>query len=187
MSAATSIRIHIRNQVDITALQQLLGQRVVDIQQHIDAAFHPPFRHGFPWVLARDNPALSSFSFPGFAYIKAKAQEVQVLPIQRLAEESIATVLGRLRLGDELMMSFHGIRREIGEVHRVLFWAKFYSKAAVIQAGVVSVPVFTVIGITNPVVSEAIGIGCPVSVNNSHYAALLSGIAETKIKPLIER
>jgi hypothetical protein len=84
------------------------------------------------------------------------------------------------------MMSFHAIRREVGEVHRVLFRAKFNSKAAIIQAGVVSVPVFTVVGITNPVASEAIRIGGPFSVNNSQNTVLLSGTAETKIKPLIE-
>ena len=105
--APRPVRVHVRDDAERAFAAKHAGDRIVDVGQLFEGAFHPPFGHALARVLAGVEPDVE--------VALADGQAVDVLAVERLAERAIVDE-GQRRVGrDQVVVPLHRIRREIGE------------------------------------------------------------------------
>ncbi len=160
------------------ALAQRAGDGIIVIDEHLKRAFHPPLGHRFAGVLAGIEPdLLRAF---------ADHEQIEILAVERLAEQLVTDAGHGGDPADQIMVPFHRIRCEIGEPQAVALGGQLDRQHAIGEAGGNPVPGFAIVGYADAIILPAAGIGRATSVEDAqgYRRALCPGEAE--VEPLIK-
>jgi len=101
VAAARAVGIAVGHHMEAAELAELAGMRIGRIGQHVERAFHPPFRHRFAGMLARDQPDLL------LAF--AEREAIDRLSIEARPQHAVGDAFAHARFGDEIVVPFHRI------------------------------------------------------------------------------
>ena len=165
MPTATAIRIAIGHNVKATFFKQHACMRIAQVGEHIDGAFHPIFGLSLAGMLARIEPDLRI----AIAHFEA----IDGLTLDAVAKAAIGHALKRCCLGNQVMVTFHVIGREIGKPCKIACGGVTDGQSAAVRglviSGISAAPIIAVFGDASAVIRPATWIGAALQSGNPQF------------------
>ncbi len=180
MATPRSVGVAIGYDMNAAFFEQFARMRVAHVGEHVERALHPILGLSLARMLARIEPYLH--------ITIAHFEAVDGLAFKAVAEAAIVHALALRRIGDQIVMALHRIRREIGDPDDVAGRRMTDGQCAAILilgvAGIGAPPIIAVFGHAGAVIGPAAGIGAALQPSDSQHQFLATGAGDAEMEPL---